>query len=202
MNLTKTVNVYIRVISSSLTPGFHCPDTRSYCERLGRLYGNGRRKGKSARDRPNRGLFWANGWIMRKNQALVTCLILFHGRRCIRVLQLVMSNSWEYVNADNTNCLIQSQFWRNLSILCSLFCSLNINFVACLRVWNIWKGNDIASLADRMLLCSAYFAISQFPAYTELQYFTILEHVLSLEDFLRKGIRLSQISIAQSFQFL
>ena len=32
-----------------------------------------------------------------------------------------------------------------------------------------------------MLLCSAYFAISQFPAYTELIYFTVLKHVLSLE---------------------
>jgi len=44
MNRTMTVNVYIRVISSSLTPGFHCPDTRSYRERLERSFGNGSEK--------------------------------------------------------------------------------------------------------------------------------------------------------------
>ena len=103
-------------------------------------------------------------------------------RRCIRILvvQRTLSHSW---NSCWAHKLLKSSFWSNLSILCLLCCSISINFVACLRVWNIWKGKDIASIAGRMLLCSAYFAISQFPAHTdhELQYFTILEHVLSLE---------------------
>ena len=39
MNLTMTVNPHVRVISSSLTPGFHRPDNRNYFERMGRFCG-------------------------------------------------------------------------------------------------------------------------------------------------------------------
>ena len=163
--------------SSSLTPGFHCPDTRSYCERLGRLYGNGSKRVRERTWSPKSSTILSE-WVDYAEKSSFSCLTdhfpsadvaVFVYRLC-KGRCLIRGNScWAHK-------LLKSSFWSNLSILCLLCCSI-------VWVWNTWKGKDIASIAGRMLLCSAYFAISQFPAHTdhELQYFTILEHVLSLE---------------------
>ena len=65
--LTMTVNLYIRVISSSLTPGFDPLYTQTISsDSRFRLRGKSSRKLRSERDRPNRALRRGIESIMRK----------------------------------------------------------------------------------------------------------------------------------------
>ena len=117
-----TLQWLLECTSSSLTPGFHCPDTRRYCERLGRLYGNGSKRVRERTWSPKSSTILSE-WVVYAEKSSFSCLTDYFPSADVAVFVYWLCKGRCLIceNSCWAHKLLKSSFWSNLSILCSLF---------------------------------------------------------------------------------